>query len=122
MTDWLEQLSPEERTAWDEFVDAFRRDALEKIAGSATFVSLVPSGVAADVKFCAELGTAIMLDKPILAVARPGVELPAKLRAVADEIVSVDLDLESGQQALGKAVARFLLKHARGADVTRETM
>jgi nucleoside 2-deoxyribosyltransferase len=39
------------------------------------------------VKFAVELGFAIMLNKPIIAVLQPGGTLPDKLRLVADEIV-----------------------------------
>lgn len=108
MADWIDELTPDERATWDGFVSHFRRDAVEKIAGSAAFVSLLPSGEV-DVKFAVELGTAIMLDKPILAVAQPGGRVSSKLRAVADRIVWADPDTEAGQQVLGAAVAAFLL-------------
>lgn len=108
MGDWLNGLTPEEREQWDEFVKHFRRDALEKIAGSAAFVSLLPSGEV-DVKFAVELGTAIMLDKPILAVAQPGAHVPAKLRAIADRVLVADLDTEDGGRQVGEALEAMLL-------------
>jgi hypothetical protein len=108
VSDWIDELTPDEREHWDEFVDHFRRDALTKIAGSAAFVSLVPSEADVDVKFAVELGTAVMLDKPIIAVTMPGARVPAKLAAVADEIVIADIDTEAGRVTTGDAISRFL--------------
>lgn len=42
MSGWTDDLSEEDHERWDAFVDHFRRDALEKIGGSAIFVSHPP--------------------------------------------------------------------------------
>lgn len=42
MGDWLDDLDAEQRREWDRFVDHFRRDALEKIDGSAFVASIAP--------------------------------------------------------------------------------
>lgn len=99
--------NPFDDPEWHEFVDHVRTDALEKIAGSAAMISLVPSGEV-DVKFAVELGFGIMLDKPLLVVVAPGRELPRKLRRVADEVVVADVDLEEGREAISAAVKRLL--------------
>jgi nucleoside 2-deoxyribosyltransferase len=106
MSDWLDDLSAEERRGWDQFVDHVRRDTVQKMDKSAFVLSLVPSG-GADVKFAVELGLAIMLDKPILAVAMPGAEVPAKMRQVADEFVEADVDLAEGRDAVVQAIQRL---------------
>jgi hypothetical protein len=103
--DWLDELEGDDRKAWDDFVDRARRDALEKIDSSAFVMSLVPRGPA-DIKFAVELGLSIMLDKPIVAVVMPGAEVPDKLRAVADEIVEADVDLEEGRRKVHEAIDR----------------
>lgn len=109
MSDWVDELSEEDRRGWNEFVDHFRRDALEKIAGSGAFVSLVPHNPGEfDVKFAVELGAAVMLDKPILAIVMPGAKVSGKLRTIADEIVEADLDTEDGRAIVGKAVEAFV--------------
>lgn len=108
MADWLDELEPDERSRWDEFVEHFRREAIGKIAGSSAFVSLVPSPEDLDVKFAVELGAAIMLDKPILVLAPPGVRVPDNLRAVASEVVVADVDLESDKLVIEAAVRRLL--------------
>ena len=112
MSDWVNALTPDERARWDEFVENFRREAIEKIAGSAAFVSLVPSADHVDVKFCVELGAAIMLDKPLVAITLPGAAIPGRLRRVADEIIEVDLDTEEGQHQASQQLAAFLRRRA----------
>lgn len=109
MTDWVEEMNPEEKHAWDEFVEHFRRDTLEQIAGSQAFISLVPKD-AGDVKFWVELGAAVMMDKPILAVVAPGAKVTQKMRLICDEIVEADVDTEVGRAAITSALTRMLDK------------
>lgn len=108
MPDWLDELSPEEREQWDSMVGHFRRDAVEKITGSAAIISLVPAKEDLDVKFAMELGAAIMLDKPIIAVAMPGVDVPPKLRLIAESVVEADIDTEEGRKDLAAALSDFV--------------
>lgn len=74
---------------------AYRRrvqtELVPKMAGSGVIVTLLPEGEI-DVKFAVELGISIMLDKPIIAVVRPGTKVPAKLALVADRIIEGDMD------------------------------
>jgi hypothetical protein len=86
MADWLDSLSDEDRQEWDRFVEHFRRDTLEKIAGSRATISIVPAGGELDVKFAVELGASIMLNKPIMAIAHSEDDVPEKLRKVVDEV------------------------------------
>lgn len=94
MSDWLGKLSPAERRSWNDFVKHFREDALGKIYGSALTISLVP-GEDFDVKFAVELGASIMLDKPIVAVAVDGRNVPPGLRRVAHAVVELDADIDT---------------------------
>lgn len=84
---------------WRSFRDDVRRNLIPKLEDSGAVVSLVPDGES-DVKFAVELGLSIMMDKPIIAVVRPGTKLPNKLVLVADHIVEADLGTETGQQKL----------------------
>lgn len=104
---WIEGLTPGERSQWDAFVEHFRRDALQKIGGSAAFVSILPAGDNVDVQFAAEIGTAIMLDKPILAITGPGRPISDKLRHVADIVVEADVDTEDGRDVIAAAIRRL---------------
>lgn len=92
---------------WDAFVESFR-EQFEGISESSAFMSLVPEGEG-DVQFWAQLGCAIMLDKPILAVAIRGRDVPPKLRLLADEIVRADIDTEDGKQAIIDALDRLVV-------------
>lgn len=105
--DWLDNLTPDEREDWDQIVDHFRRDALEKISGSAFVASIVPSEEKFDVKFALETGTAVLLGKPIIAILGPGAEVPGKIGLIADEIVRADLDTEEGRREIAEAISRM---------------
>jgi hypothetical protein len=70
-------------------------------------MSLVPGKDDVDVKFAVELGLAIMLDKPILAVVQPGTEVPGRLRQVADAIIVTDLDTEAGKEQAAREIKEF---------------
>jgi hypothetical protein len=103
MADW--GLDKDQQQEWDRFVDHFRRETLQGIDGSAFVMSLVPRD-GFDVKFAVELGAAVMLDKPLLAIVMPGATVPAKLRLVADEIVEADVDTEQGRDLIAAALKR----------------
>ena len=105
MSDWVDSLDDEQRREWDAFVEHVRKDAVTKIADSAFVISLVPDHV--DVKFAVELGLAIMLDKPIIAVTMPGADVPPKLRQIADEVIAVDIDIEEGRRRLAAVIDRI---------------
>jgi hypothetical protein len=100
---WEAELTPDERSEWDAFVDHFRRDALAKISDSAFVASIVPTDEF-DVKFAVETGAAIMLGKPILLIVAPGASVPGKLALVADRIVEADIDTQEGRDAVAKAI------------------
>ena len=107
MSDWLEDMSPESKKEWDKFVEHTRRETLEKMTDSAFVMSIVPDDKNLDIKFAVELGMAIMLDKPIMAIVQPGARVPDKLRAVCEEIVETDIDLEEGRAKIVQAISRM---------------
>ena len=53
-------------------------------------ISMLPTSGQADAKFAVELGLSIMLDKPIVVVAREGQHVPAKLERVANAVIRAD--------------------------------
>lgn len=108
--------TPEFEEEFKEFVRYHRENTLKAMSDSAFVTSIVPSGEA-DVKFAVELGLAIMLEKPIMLVAMPGVRIPPKLRELADEIVEdVDLELEEGRMAISRAILHMMARIERGTD------
>jgi hypothetical protein len=100
---------------WSDYPDAkaWIADVLEhmvpKMQDSAMVMSLVTSSKP-DVKFAVEIGMAILLDKPIIAVVTPGSTVPPKLALIADEIVEVDLSSADAGAKMQAAMARLGLK------------
>ena len=103
MSDWEQSLTPDEADAWETFVRSVRSDAMRKIDESAFVLQLVPRGEP-DIKFCVELGLAVMYDKPILAVIHPDGNPPGKLLQIADIVVKADIDTEEGRDAVAWAL------------------
>lgn len=101
---WEDNLNEEERETWQRFVNHHREETLVAMTDSAVMVSIVPDPKDVDMKFSVELGMAIMLDKPIIAVVAPGVVVPNKLRRVADQVVICDIDTEEGQATFLRAL------------------
>jgi len=96
---------PEARKWLKHVVD----DLVPMIEDSSVTVSIVPRAET-DAKFAVELGVSIMLDKPIILLAEPGVKIPAKLLAVADEIVEWRPESQDplAAKALNAAISRIV--------------
>ncbi len=76
---------------FQEFQERVRRELFPMVMGSLAFVSVTPrTAEQVDVKFAVELGLAIMLDKPIIAIMRPGTKISEKFARVADRFVEMD--------------------------------
>lgn len=89
----------------EEFIRAVHEGLVPKIEGSHVTVCIVPTDPSkVDVKFAVELGVMIMLDKPILAVVRPGTVVPDKLKLVAEVIVTADITTDEGHALLMQGV------------------
>jgi hypothetical protein len=101
---WEDELDAGERREWDRFVAYQREHTVKAMEGSAFVMSLIPSEEAFDIKFAVETGMAIMLDKPILAIAAPGAKIPPKMLLVADIVLYVDIDTEDGRRQVEEAI------------------
>lgn len=102
---WEDELEPEQRQEWDRFVAYQREHTVKEMLDSALVISLIPSRGEFDVKFAVETGMAIMLDKPILAIAQPGASIPRKLLKVADRVLyNIDMDTEDGRRQVAEAI------------------
>jgi hypothetical protein len=80
------------------------------------YVMLVVPETTPDVKFCVELGLAIMLEKLIIAVLRPGQELPRGLRQVTWRTVRADPRTPEGKTRLAKILAELHEDNLPGCD------
>ena len=89
-----------DEAGFEDWAEHVRTSLVPMITESAVTISLVPETTRkVDVKFAVELGLSIMLDKPIIAVVRPGTLVPAKLVMVADEIIEADMDKDAERVA-----------------------
>ena len=102
---WREVLA--ERRHWDEWVTHVRETTLKGMTSSAFVASVVPSGEP-DIKFAVELGLAIMLGKPVVAIATPGQRIPPGLRKVADAVIECDLDTADGAAHAASEIKKFM--------------
>lgn len=92
MDDWADS------DDWKIYAEHFKENVAPKMKESAYVMSLVPG--TPDVKFAVELGYAIMLDKPIIAVVAVGSTPPERLVRVADAILEGDITTEEGRISL----------------------
>lgn len=99
----MDGLTLEEREKWDVWVAEVRRTTLQTMDSSAMIMQLYTDKTA-DVKFALEVGYALLLDKPILAVVLPGALVPKKLGLVADLIVEADIETEEGRAIVAAAL------------------
>lgn len=87
---------------WDDpdtkrWMEDVRQNMIPMMRDSHVIASIVPTNPEdTDIKFAVELGMAIMMDKPIIAVVRPGTKVPDKLVLIADHILEWDLSDTGG--------------------------
>jgi hypothetical protein len=86
--------------AWAAHVHAH---VMPLIRDAETTIQLVPKGET-DIKFAVELGLSIMLDKPIITIIAPGMEISDHLRRVSDQVVELDLEADDARQKVKDAV------------------
>lgn len=97
-------MSSMEGHMWDEggdfgaFIARVGTELLPKMKKADATIMIVPA-VETDAKFAVELGLAIMLQKPIILLVRPGLKVPAKLAQIADDIVEINLERPAALQA-----------------------
>lgn len=89
-----------------DYADDAKKRLVPMIGESAFVMQLVPDGDkpdSFDIKFALEVGVAILMGKPILAVVGPGRKIPGKLNLVADMIVYADPGTDEGKKAIQQA-------------------
>lgn len=109
-------MTEKEDRQWAEFARRVIDELVPKMEDSISVMHLVPQTDEMDVKFAVELGYSIMLDKPLIMVLRPGMELPPKLKKIADYVVCADLDNEDGRHGFAHEMVEIMtsLRHAHG--------
>lgn len=106
MSNWEESLTDQERAEWQAIVRHAREDTIKQMDASAFVMTLVPEEP--DIKFMLELGMAIMLDKPIIALATPQSKVPDRLRMIADQVIEVDFDTDKGREEVAQAIHKIV--------------
>lgn len=102
-------LSRSEEDAYNDYVRHFRRNVLPKMQNSTFVTSLLPDSGGLDVKFATEFGAAIMLGKPILAIAAPGRPVPEGVRKVATVLeTDADIDTPEGAAQISEMLGKFV--------------
>lgn len=92
-----------------EFEERVRREVAPNVLCSSVFISLTPETAAdVDVKFSLELGLAIMFNKPIIALIRPGTKIPRKLSLVVDRFVEMDMNDPTQMERLTEAIKEMM--------------
>jgi len=83
-------------------------ELLDKLRASRVFLLLMPPAEAGglDMKVCVELGAAMFLDMPIWVLCPVGRSIPANVKLVAAETITLTGDKERD----GKAVADLMMK------------
>lgn len=105
-------MTPEEQDAFEKWAQAQRETNIKGMAQSAFVFSLYPKDGEFDVDFALQLGAMLMLEKPVLMLIEPGQEIPAKVRAVADEILEVSTDdIDLGGATIAAKIKEFMERH-----------
>lgn len=81
---------PDEDAA--KFAEWFHEQIEDKMRESSIITALVPPKGELDWSICLQIGAAVLLDKPIMALVTPGTEVSKHLMAVADEIIEGPYD------------------------------
>lgn len=86
-----------------------REDLLPKMKDTAICVGLYPTqpGDEPDLKMALEIGLMVLMDKPILVIARPGQTISDHLRTIADRVIEASDPDEMQQQILEYLRMRF---------------
>lgn len=98
---------------WDDpavkaYLKNFRDNVLPHIAES-TVTGILISNSKPDSKLCLEIGAAVLLDKPIIAICTDRAKCSQQLARIAVAVVEVDdISTEQGQEKAKAAINRVL--------------
>lgn len=80
-----------EEDAFIEYADHALTELVPKMAQTSVVLSLIPR-TRADIKWATEMGVAVYMDKPIIAIIEPGAKISSKIALVADYILELDMN------------------------------
>lgn len=85
---------------WQAFAANVKNNLVPMIKNSDIYVAICPTPDKVDAKFAVELGVAVMLDKPMVAVVKPGTPISEKLSRVIDRFIECDISQPSERERL----------------------
>ena len=66
-----------------------------------------------DIEFALQIGSSILLGKPLILLLHSGRVVPPKLRAIADRIIETDLDASMDAPEIQKQIAQAMIDFGR---------
>lgn len=93
----------------DQFLDHARKSGMIDALRSAAFTIAIDAD-RPDLRMALQIGVALLWEKPLLLVLRPGQKIPQRLRDLADEVVelpSEDLNDPLTQAKMTAAIVRM---------------
>jgi hypothetical protein len=84
-----------------------RENVLPMVEESNAFAAIAPQGEP-DIKFCVELGLGLMLDKPIVVIARARRDVPPKLWLIAEAVLIGDIGDPKFQERIAETLKGVL--------------
>jgi hypothetical protein len=87
------------------------KEMLPKMKESAMSVAIVTDAI--DPKICMEIGAAVLYDKPLVIVLRPGTKVTANLKRLASTIIEGDMNDPSTHERLQDAITKVLTQDRR---------
>lgn len=90
-----------------------REDLLPKMRDTSICVGLYPTepGAEPDLKMALEIGLMVLMDKPILVIARPGQMISDHLRTIADRVIEA-----SDADTMQREITEYLRMRFDGPD------
>ena len=78
---------------YKRWADDMRARLIPKMRDSAHVLMIAPKiGEKFDIDFALQIGSCILLEKPLILLVDPSRTIPPKLRAIADRIIEANLD------------------------------
>lgn len=94
---------------WRRHAERFRKKVLPNIAASKQGIVIAPKSTDKfDIDFALQIGSMILLDKPIILLVVDARTVTPKLARIADKIIEVDMTTEAGREAAAQRLKEYL--------------
>jgi hypothetical protein len=84
---------PFDSEEYKNWADEMRATLIPQMRESASILMIAPRmDTKFDINFALQIGSAILLEKPLILLVQVGRDIPPKLRAIADRIIETDMN------------------------------